>query len=463
MLAMTVNEVCRATGGRLSRGDGESIISSVSTDSRSAKPGDIFIALRGERHDAHNFTGAAISAGAAALILEREAGEIPPALPVILVADTIKALQDLARYNRSRMNLPVVGVTGSSGKTTTKDMVAAVLGARFNTLKTRGNLNNEIGLPLSLLELGAGHSAAVIEMAMRGPGEIETLCRIALPTAAVITNIGEAHLERLGSVDAIARAKGEILGHVPAGGFALLHGESPFIKREAGRCRGRVFFYGTGEGNEIRAAGIKPGQGGNHLEVLVGTGREEQRFPLFVPAPGLHNVVNALAAAGVGLALGLTPGEIAGGLAGLQLSALRQEIIESGGITFINDTYNANPDSARAALQALGEISRGRRAVAVLGNMLELGDVTAEKHRNVGLAASKVASLVVAVGDLAEGVASGALAGGLSSESVFTCRGNPEAVDRLRCLLRPGDVVLVKGSRVMKMEEIVNSFACPGE
>ena len=326
MLAMTVNEVCRAIGARLIQGDGERGICSLSTDSRTTKQGDLFIALRGERYDAHDFTGAAVKAGAAALVLERQVAGISPVLPVMLVPDTLKALQVLARYNRSRLSMPVIGITGSSGKTTTKDMVAAVLGARFNILKTKDNLNNEIGLPLSLLELGAEHRAAVVEMAMRGSGEIDALCRIAMPTAAVITNIGEAHLERLGSVDAIARAKGEILDHVPAGGFALLHGDSPLLKREAGRCRGRVLFYGTGEGNNIRAINLESADGGNHLEVLADTGQGEQRFSLFVPVPGAHNVVNALAAAGAGLALGLNPLEIARGLAGLQLSALRQEI-----------------------------------------------------------------------------------------------------------------------------------------
>ena len=457
MLAMTVGEICRALKARLRQGDSATRVLAASIDSRFVPPGAVFVALKGERHDAHDFAVAAVTAGAAALILEREVPGVPPEIPVLLVPDALAALQDLARYNRSRLNLPVVGITGSSGKTTTKDMVAAVLAARFRTLKTRGNFNNEIGLPLTLLELAEGHQAAVVEMAMRGPGEIDALCRLALPTAAVITNIGEAHVELLGTVAAIARAKGEILAHVPADGFALLHGDSPYMAGEAGRCRGRVLFYGLGRDNHFRPEGIQTVDGGNHFEVVFRPGNgEELRFPVFVPVPGRHNVFNALAAVGVGLSLGLAPAEIARGLAGLKLTALRQEVVEAQGMTLINDTYNANPDSARAALQTLAEIARGRRAVAVLGNMLELGEAAAEGHRQVGLASARVAELVFTVGELAAGVAAGAVEGGLSPDAVFLCRDNSEVVDRLRTLLQPGDVVLVKGSRGMQMEEIVS-------
>lgn len=454
---MTAGEVSLALNARLRQGDSSVRVMAVSTDSRSISPGTVFVALRGERYDAHDFAAAAVTAGAAALILEREVPGVPTEIPVLLVPDALTALQGLARYNRSKLNLPVVGVTGSSGKTTTKDMVAAVLAIKFKTLKTQGNFNNEIGLPLTLLELADDHQAAVVEMAMRGPGEIDALCRLALPTAAVITNIGEAHVELLGSVEAIARAKGEILAHVPADGFALLHGDSPYMAREAGRCRGRVLFYGLGPDHHIRTEGIQAVEGGNHFEVMFRPEHgEELRFPVFVPVPGRHNVVNALAAVGVGLSLGLAPDEIARGLASLKLTALRQEVIEVQEITLINDTYNANPDSVRAALQTLAEIARGRRAVAVLGNMLELGEVAAEGHRQVGLASAEVAQLVFTVGDLAAGVAAGAIEGGLSPKVVLPCRDNSEVVDRLRTLLQPGDVVLVKGSRGMKMEEIVS-------
>ncbi|MBC7325502.1 MAG: UDP-N-acetylmuramoyl-tripeptide--D-alanyl-D-alanine ligase, partial [Moorella sp. (in: Bacteria)] len=278
--------------------------------------------------------------------------------------------------NREHYAVPVVAVTGSSGKTTTKDMIAGVLSAAFPTLKTPGNLNNEIGLPLTLLELDGRHRAAVVEMAMRGPGEIDYLCRLARPTAGVITNIGEAHFERLGSLEKIAQAKGELLEHIDRAGFALLNAHSPHIREQAARCRGKVYFFGLAEGVDIRALNIRPEGRTTRFEVeLPGA-----RFEVHLPLPGRHNVLNALAAAGVGWALDLSVEQVKKGLERIALSGMRVEITEHKGVTVINDAYNANPSSMRAALDVLAQVAGPRRKIAVLGNMLELGELAGAGH-----------------------------------------------------------------------------------
>ncbi len=454
MKFLTVGEVYRAIGGRLLQGDEKVTVGRVCTDTRQIRPGDIFFALRGEKYDAHDFLDRAVDGGAAALVVSRKVAATS-GIPVILVKDTLTGLQELAAYNRRQFSIPVVGVTGSSGKTTTKDMVAAVLGTRFNVLKTRGNMNNEIGLPLTLLDLSAGHGAAVVEMAMRAPGEINSLCLLARPTCAVITTIGVAHLERLGSVENIARAKGEILDHIAPDGFALLPGDSPQARKQAGRCHGRVLYFGLEPGLDIYAENLRREGTGNRFTVVMSDCRCEVSLPL----PGLHNVKNALAAAGVGFMLGLTPEEVAVGLGRVTLSGMRSEIIEVENFTVINDAYNANPESARAALQLLEELAGKRRRVAVLGDMLELGEAAKEGHRQVGEAAARHGvELLVTVGELSRETAAGARGAGLNDAGVVTCRDNNEALEVLQNRVRRGDVVLVKGSRGMRMEEITSGL-----
>jgi len=451
MKPFTLKEIAVVTGGEIIQGDSGVVLSSVSTDSRTIKKGDLFFALSGERYDAHSFIRQATAAGAGGLVVSRRA-DWPPGVPVLLAGDTLAALQALAAANRRRCGAKVIGITGSTGKTTTKDLVAGVLSTRLRTFKTRGNFNNEIGLPLTLLDMDGQCEVAVVEMAMRGPGEIDGLSRIARPDGAVITNIGETHLELLGSVSNIAAAKGEILEHIPPDGFALLHAESPFIRREAGRCRGRVVFFGLSESAGIRAENIRPEGGGSRFDAVV----NGERYEYYIPVPGRHNVVNALAAIGVGLEMGLAAGEIAAGLATATLTGMRLEISEAGGLTVINDAYNASPASVGAALQVLTGTAGGRRRVAVLGNMLELGPRSTGGHREVGETAAKLGvDYLVAVGDLAAGIAGGALSAGLPAERIFHCEDNEGAAKVLGGLLLEGDVVLVKGSRGMKMEQIV--------
>lgn len=451
MIPIYLAEIARVTGGEIVQGDPGAVFTSVSTDTRTIEAGDLFFALRGENYDAHSFLDRAVSAGAGGLVVNRGT-DLPTDIPVLLVADTLSALQSLAASNRARSGVFLVGVTGSTGKTTTKDIIASVLGTRFATLKTTGNYNNEIGLPLTLLKIGRDCEAAVVEMAMRGAGEIDSLCRIAGPDSAVIATINETHMELLGDVSSIAAAKGEILEHIPPGGFALLNAESPFIRREAARCRGRVIFFGLGPDADIRAENIRPEGGESAFDVVIG----DERSTYVLPVPGRHNVINALAAVGVGREMGLTGEEIARGLASVVLTGMRMEIINTGGIKIINDTYNASPASTRAALQALVDLAGSGRKVAVLGNMLELGPRSPESHRELGETAAKLGvDCLVTVGDLAESIHAGAAGAGLRPEKAVRCGDNDGAIKALDGLLGDGDTVLVKGSRGMKMEQIV--------
>lgn len=453
MQNFTTKEITEAVAGALLQGDPGLTFSSVSTDTRTVKAGDLFVALIGERFDAHDFIDKAVAAGAGGIVVSRKVTTGPWRGPVILVRDTLEALQALARHNRKHFGGLVVGVTGSNGKTTTKDMIASVLGQRFNTLKTEGNFNNQIGLPLTLLKLDANYGAAVLEMGMRGLGEIDLLAGIALPDGAVITNIGETHLERLGTVAHIARAKGELLDHITEEGFAILNGDNPLVRQQSGRCRGRVVFYGTHGDVSLKAENITAA-GGKELVFTVLS--EAGTVKVNLPVPGRHNALNALAAVGVGLEAGMTLEEIKKGLEETRLTSQRLEIVEGNKIIVINDTYNANPASAKAALQILADVGQGCRKVAIMGDMYELGARTVEGHREVGAeAAALEVDVLVAVGRIAGEIILGASVTDNPPGELITFDTNAEVNRHLTKIIRAGDVVLVKGSRGMKMEEIV--------
>lgn len=451
--------VARVTGGRILAGRGEVPFGGVSVDSRRIRPGDLFVALPGQRVDGHHYVGEALAGGAnGALVREGAAiaGGVQAAdQALIAVPDTLTALGDLAAAHRCRYNLPVVAVTGSVGKTSTKDMIASVLGRRWLTLATGGNYNNEIGLPLTLLQLGGGHGAAVLEMAMRGPGEIRRLAEIAAPAVGVLTNIGETHLERLGTVENIARAKAELLESLPPDGTAVLNGDDPRVRGVAGRSVAPVVYYGFEPGAAITGHDLDvDGEGRPRFTIITPRGRTR----VSLPVPGRHNASNALAAAAVGTILGLDLDEIRAGLEGLSLTAMRMEIRHpANGLVILNDAYNASPVSTRAALRVLADlkVESGRR-LAVLGNMLELGPYAEAGHREVGEAAAAMEpAALVLVGDLARLAGEAAIAGGLDPDRVHFCPSNARACAVLEDLVRPGDVILVKGSRGMAMEEIV--------
>ncbi len=455
MKTITIAEIKAVTGAEIIQGELSARVERVTTDTRALVGGELFVALQGSRFDGHDFVRQAVDGGAAGLLVSREVSPPAPGVAVLKAADTLAALQDLARANRRRCGLPVVAVTGSTGKTTTKDLVAAVLAARFRVSATRENLNNEVGLPLTLLDIDPAHEVAVVELGMRAPGEIDLLARICEPTGCVITNIGESHLELLGSVENIARAKGELLDHIPASGFAVLHADSPGMDEQARRCRGRVVRFGESESADVRLIDYRSVPGGSVFRVESAGGEQGYRLPLL----GRHTAVNALAAIAVGLELGLAVNEIRAGLEKARASSLRQAVIEAGGLTIINDTYNASPVSVRAALGVLREVSGGRPMVAVLGGMLELGPRTPDAHREVGRACVHAGvGHLVTMGELAAGIAEGAREAGLPASRIRACGKLEEALGAARRLAGGDAVILVKGSRAFQMERIVKGL-----
>ncbi|MGL5512700.1 MAG: UDP-N-acetylmuramoyl-tripeptide--D-alanyl-D-alanine ligase [Sporomusa sp.] len=455
MADFTLTEVLKATGGRLTGVAGGKLFRGISTDTRTVQPGNLFIALVGERFDGHQFITQAVSKGASGVVVSREAAEHGN-VTVIQVENTLTALQSIANYHRRRYEIPVIAVTGSNGKTTTKDMLAAVLSSRFNVLKTEANFNNEIGLPLTLLKLEPGHEAAVVEMGMRARGEIRELAEIALPTVAVVTNVGETHVETLGSIDNIAAAKAELVESIVHDDLVVLNADDPRVWAMQAKTEGRVVLYGLHSDACVRAenitATIVNGAWMTQFRCLSPRGS----FPVTLQAVGVHNVSNALAAITVGWELGLKSSEIQAGLSRFVPGAMRLEIKQSGMYTVINDVYNASPLSMAAAISALADIGSGRK-IAVLGDMLELGDAAAAAHRQIGRqAAAQGVDVVLTVGELAGQIAAAASEHGVAITRAF--QNHQEAIGALRSLLQPGDCVLVKGSRGMKMETVLELF-----
>lgn len=453
MKRLNLAELARAVNCKsIEDADAELSFNSVSTDTRKIEKGDIFIALKGERFDAHDFLEEAVKRGAQALIVNRKIEKVL-GVPQLVVGDTLEALQSLANYNRISFDVPLVGITGSNGKTTTKDMVAAVLGQKYQTLKTKGNFNNEIGLPLTLLELDETYQAAVLEMGMSGLGEIDLLGRIARPNIVIITNIGETHLEKLGSVENIALAKSEILNHLDDKGLAIFNGEDQLIQKVAANFQGKKLFYGFESKFDCWAEDINTVDNKGQSFIINLNGEKHE---IFLPILGKHNILNAMAAVLVGTRLGLNIQDIKLGLESLKLTSMRLEIIERENFTVINDAYNASPVSMKASIKILKEMGSNTRTIAVLGDMYELGDRTEEGHREVGEAvAGEGIELLIGVGNLAKYIVEGAKAGGLSENRLFHVSNNQEARELLGKIGRKGDLVLLKGSRGMKMEEII--------
>ncbi|MGI9951149.1 UDP-N-acetylmuramoyl-tripeptide--D-alanyl-D-alanine ligase [Moorellaceae bacterium AZ2] len=451
MISLTLGELCNILRAELIQGDPEQRANGVSTDSRRICGGEVFFALKGERFDGHDYVDQALDRGAVAAVVARLPSPVKGAL--IRVPDTLEALQTLAAYHRQKIfRGELIGVTGSSGKTTTKNLVAQVLEANFKVWKTPGNLNNEIGLPLTLLQLTPEHQVAVVEMAMRGLGEIAALCRMARPTGGIITNIGTAHLGRLGSIANIARAKGELVEALPPEGFAVMNGDDPWCRRLAQNTRARVVFYGTGESSAVQARDIKAlGREGTEFKAVF----PEGEVMVHLPVPGLHNVLNSLAAMATGYCLGVGPEDMARRLTSWPKESMRQEFLPGPRGSYIyNDAYNANPESTTAALQVIAQLP-GRK-VAVLGDMLELGARAPEFHRRVGRAAAEAGvSLLLTVGEMAREIAQGARAAGMTAGQVFSFADPREAGTFLARHLAEGDVVLLKGSRAMSMEQVL--------
>lgn len=428
----------------------------ISTDTRTLGPDSLFVALAGENFDGNNFVQAAVKQGAAGVIVDRPPKEALPGVHVFLAADTREALQALARFHRCRFRVPVVAVTGSNGKTSTKDMIASVLGSVMPVLKTEANFNNEIGLSQTLLRMESGHKAVVVEMGMRASGEIAGLAAVALPTVGVVTNVGETHIERLGSIENIAAAKAELVSAIDENGVVILNGDDERVRGMRGKTPAKAVLYGLQPDCDVRALQIEHNSAG--VSFLCEAGAVS--FSVALPVPGIHNVYNALAAAATGLELGAPPEAIARGLAGYEPGKMRMNIKQYGEITVIDDTYNASPLSMAAAIEVLASTARGRK-VAALGDMLELGEAGPKAHRQVGdqLAAAGVAA-VVTVGELA--AMAGVAASGKGIYAV-TCSDHVSAAQALRDILQPGDTLLLKGSRGMTMEKLLTVFASPAE
>jgi UDP-N-acetylmuramoyl-tripeptide--D-alanyl-D-alanine ligase len=452
------------TRGSPLRGDPEARFAGASIDTRAIAPGQLFVAIVGPNHDAHRFLSQATAAGAAGLLIER-GRELPedlaPDLPAIAVDDTTRGLGALARGHRAGFGGPVVAITGSNGKTTTKEMCAAILSVAAPCLKNAGNLNNQFGLPLTLLRRSASDRSVVVELGMNHRGEIALLVDIAGPTVGVITNVGTAHIEHLGSRDEIAREKGDLIAGLPPDATAVLNADDPHAAGQAARASGRVLLFGSGREADVRAENAKCVDGsGWRFDLVTPSGR------VSAAVAGLGETAwkNALAAAAGALAAGASIDQVATGLARYEpvLGRLGRVDLPSGAL-LIDDTYNANPQSMDIALRLLAELSERGRSFAVIGDMGELGDTAGAAHRETGrLAANLGIDFLFALGERADDVATGAEEGGMSPERVRIGRDCRDVAGRVNEMLASGDCVLVKGSRAMKMERVVELLATQG-
>jgi UDP-N-acetylmuramoyl-tripeptide--D-alanyl-D-alanine ligase len=455
-MMFTVAEIARATGGEIigvRRGE----VAGVCTDSRTVNGNELFIPLRGERFDGHDFIGAAVGRGVRVFLAEKQWAArhgVPAGASCITVADPLRGLGDLAAFHRGRFTLPMVAVTGSNGKTTTKEMIAAILATTGPGLKTGGNLNNLIGLPLTLFRLSLQDRWAVLEMGMSEPGEIDRLAEIARPDVGVITNALPAHLESMGSVEAVAKAKGEMFMRLSAVGWAVYNAEDRLISACPSPHGVLRLGFGFREG-EVTAAGIK-GEGRHGLSFTLRLPGGE--VPVRMRAFGIHNVANALAAAAAATALGLGPDAIRKGLEAFIPYEKRFNLEEVGNIVLIDDSYNANPASMETALRTVAGIREECRAIAVLGEMLELGPASETAHRAIGMLAASCVERLYLMGEMAGAMAAGAFEGGLPATAVIVARSHDEILADLLGILDKGDFVLVKGSRGMRMEVVAEGI-----
>jgi UDP-N-acetylmuramoyl-tripeptide--D-alanyl-D-alanine ligase len=449
MKPLTASQIAEILGTQVAAGNPEALADSgVSTDTRTLAPGAVFIALRGENFDGDAFAKAAFEKGAAVVVAHRWEGPAPDRAAVIVVSDTMLALQKLAHWWRRQLDIPVLCITGSNGKTSTKDLAAAVLTRKFHVSCTRGNLNNHIGLPLTVLSTTPEHTAAVWEIGMNHAGELAPLCEIARPKYGIITNIGTAHIEFLGSRDAIAEEKGTLARALPADGFLFLPATCDYHQYLRQRTKAQIIPVGNGRGL-VRAEDLRFEAGHTVFSLVIeGEGSAE----VDLPVPGKHMVTNALLAAGVGWKLGVPLEEIAAGLSSSSLTGGRLRCHAWNGITIIDDTYNANPESMAAAIETAADmpLAHGARRFAVLGRMGELGSHAPAAHLKVGEIAAQRGLVVVAVGDGAEGIAEGA-----GGALFFPDLG--EAAAWLSGEVKPADVVLFKGSRTATVEKVMNA------
>ena len=445
---LTVTEILNATRGKLIRGASNAVITQISTDSRTIRKGNLFIALIGGSFDGHDFIDSARKEGATGAIVSKQ---VETDLPIIIeVKDSLTALGDIAAFYRSKFNLPLVAITGSNGKTTTKDMATSVLSQRFRVFQSEKNYNNQIGIPTRLLELNDANQVGVLEIGTNQPGEIERLSQIVKPTVGVITNIGHSHLELLGSIEGVAEEKGSLVEDVDC---AVLNADDPMTPLLARRVCGKITTFGCSSNADVSAHKIEIPSLGKPSFTLRINNRDATRVSL--PCLGIHNVSNALAAAAIGIWAGLTSTEIRDGLENYQPADMRMQPIECNGLHIINDAYNSNPDSLKHALEFLSRMRTAGKRIAVLGDMLELGKESEKLHFEVGINLPRNIDVLIAVGRRSLDIVRGA-AGRV--ETAFTCATTEAAAKQLLQSSQSGDLVLIKGSRGMKLDRIVDEY-----
>ncbi len=458
----TLSDVLEATEGKLLGGGAESTFNGISTDSRQISPGNLYVALSGERFDGHHFVAAALDGGASGVLLSNpesvDVAKLTGRACIIRVQDTLKALGDLAQAYRLRFSIPVIAITGSSGKTTTKEMLAAILEQEKVILKTQGNFNNQIGLPQTLFRLTGQHEVAILEMGTNMRGEIRRLTDIARPDIGLITNIGPAHLAGFGSVEAVREEKGDLFFAMNPSGTAVVNLDDEAVRLLAERWPGRTVTFSMSASADVRVRDVKKnGARGMIFHLHVG----EQSCRVDMKIAGVHNIYNAMGAAAAAYAGGATLESIRRGLSNAQAVSGRMEMIRlQNGAYLVNDAYNANPASVREALLTLRDMKGAHRAFVLLGDMLELGDAAAEMHRKVGmLLATTGVAAVFLQGDYAGHTASGALDGGLDEAQVMFLDRDDFVMTYLKKQVRKGDWILLKGSRRLKMDRFV-SMVC---
>lgn len=470
-MEISVSDIAKVTGGQYIGDEAalRRIVTGLTWDSRTIMPDNAFLAMPGLRVDGNDFVRSAVRRGAGVVICTRMpsdnviavAGEF--ACPMVVVDDGVDALEKIAGFWRDRLHAIVIGVTGSTGKTSTKDFLRSVFSQRFKTSATQGNQNNEIGVPATILVADEDTEVLIVELGMRGMHQIEHLCTFVKPSMAVVTNIGVSHMELLGSRENIARAKSELLAALPATGFAVLNADdefTPLLERFAQVDeRGvKVHSYGFSPDAEVRAMSVSyDAEACASFEVVAGSA---DPVSVRLSIPGKHNISNALAAYAAGLNMGIEPDDIARGLVEAKASGMRMEIMHApGGVTVVNDAYNANPDSMRASISTLSTLEGSGRRIAVLGDMGELGSDEYQLHVDVGtFAAQADLDMLVCVGTLSVGIKSGALAADMDAARVKSFTGVDEARQFLERYVQEGDIVLVKASRFMELERIVKGI-----
>jgi UDP-N-acetylmuramoyl-tripeptide--D-alanyl-D-alanine ligase len=452
----TISAIAEATGGRII-GLPEGEVCGISTDSRSVTSGELFVPLRGEKFDGHAYIAAVADQGIEVVLSEEAwlaAHDLPVSVTCIAVNSSLRALGDIAAAYRSRYDVPVVGITGSNGKTTCKEMLAAILEQIAPGLKTSGNLNNLIGLPQMIFRLQPEHGWAVLEMGMSETGEIDRLAEIASPQVGVVLNAFPAHLESMGNVENVARAKGELLLRLRAGGCAVINADDPLIAERPSPKGVRRITFGLGNA-EVRATALQShGTSGQNFTLHIG----DRQQPVKLAAFGRHNIYNALAAAAAAHALGMTPEIIANGLGLFRPYDKRFNLEKIGGLILIDDSYNANPASVGAALATLADLKGGQSAFVALGDMLELGGNEAGLHRMVGVQAAQVADRLYLYGSLASHTAEGAVSAGMPAAAVIQGLSHGEIAADILKNVTAGDLILLKGSRGMQMEKVADKI-----